>query len=277
MKKHEAELSRRKFLLESSLMVGAITLCGCSHADSRHGAKEGVIVPNYYTSKKEELLKDFDGLKRHTRPILVSNYGDDMARAMDEDARREFELLIPQIPYIGGDDNALTQEIIQSAMALALYRAMNNQGKTTEETGELLYKTVEAMVDSYPRLLTRTIGFYEMSGFRQRKTRNAAAESQKRLYPANWAFAFVEGDGEDFDWGIDYVECGIVKFFHAQGADELTPYLCLADFPMSEAFGMGLIRTTTIAEGYDKCNFRFKRGRATQQGWPPAFLDQSKV
>jgi len=196
---------------------------------------------------------------------------------MDADARREFELLIPQIPYVGGDGNALTQEMIQSAMALALYRAMNNQGRTTEETGELLYKTVEAMVDSYPRFLTRTIGFYEMSRFGQRKTRKAAAESQKRLYPSNWVFNFVKGDGEDFDWGIDYVECGIVKFFHVQGADDLTPYLCLADFPMSEAFGMGLTRTTTIAEGDEKCNFRFKRGRATQQGWLPAFLNDSKA
>ena len=51
---------------------------------------------------------------------------------------------------------------------------------------------------------------------------------------------FVEGDGDDFDWGMDYTECGIVKFLRAQGAGDLAPYFCLADFPMSDAFGLGL-------------------------------------
>ena len=176
MKEDKIKLPRREFLVESALIVGAVVLCGCSHADSRHGTNKGLVVPDYYTSRKEELLKDFDDLKKHARPILVSRYGNDFARAIDADARREFDLLIPQIPYVGGDGNALTQEMIQSAMALALYRAMNNQGRTTEETGELLYQTVEAMVDSYPRFLTRTIGFYEMSRFGQRKTRKAAAD-----------------------------------------------------------------------------------------------------
>jgi hypothetical protein len=277
MKKYKRELPRRDFLLESALVCGALVLGGCSHSRLRRVSGEGGIDSDYYISRKERLLKDFDELKKSTRVILASRYGNDFGQTIDADARREFDLLIPQIPYVGGDENALTREMIQSAMALALFRAMKNQGKTTEETGKLLYNTVESMADSYPRLLARTVGFYEMSRFGQRKSRNAAAESQKRLYPANWVFTFVEGDGEDFDWGIDYVECGIVKFYHAQGADELTPYLCLADFPMSEALGMGLNQTTTIAEGHEKCNFRFKRGRATQQGWPPVFLNHSSV
>jgi hypothetical protein len=111
-----------------------------------------------------------------------------------------------------------------------------------------------------------------MSAFGQRKNRRAALESQKRLYPENWVFNFVEGAGQNFDWGIDYTECGIVKFFQAQSADELAPYMCLADYPMSKAFGMGLVRTTTLAGGAAKCDFRFKRGRETQDGWPPSFL-----
>jgi hypothetical protein len=53
--------------------------------------------------------------------------------------------------------------------------------------------------------------------------------------------------------------------------------MCLADFPMSEAFGSGLVRTTTIAEGFNRCDFRFKRGGETQQGWPPSFINNTPV
>jgi hypothetical protein len=261
---------RREFLAGSALALGAIAVCGCARAKARQ--TEGQMVPDYYVGRKTELLGSFDDLQKHVRPLLVASHGEACANAAYADARREFEALIPVIPYVGGDENQLTQEMVQSAMALALYRAMKNQGKSVEETGHLLYQTVEAMVDSYPSLLVRAVGFYEMSAFGQRKNRRAALESQKRLYPENWVFNFVEGAGQNFDWGIDYTECGIVKFFQAQSADELARYMCLADYPMSKAFGMGLVRTTTLAEGAAKCDFRFKRGRTTPYGWPPGFL-----
>ena len=41
--------------------------------------------------------------------------------------------------------------------------------------------------------------------------------------------------------------------------------MCLADYPISEALGTGLIRKTTIAEGAERCDFRFKRGRETRR------------
>jgi hypothetical protein len=95
-----------------------------------------------------------------------------------------------------------------------------------------------------------------------------ATESQKRLYPENSLWRFVQGEGKEFDFGMDMTECAICKFFHAQGADELTPYMCLTDFAVSKALGMGLIRTTTLAEGGVKCDFRYKRGRETMQSRP---------
>jgi len=237
---------------------------------SSQGAADGPGAAQYYVSQEAKLLRDFDDLRKHVRPVLVSSHGEAFANLIDTNSRREFETLIPEIPYVGGDANDLTDEMVQSAMALALYRAMTAQDKTAKETGELLYRTVEAMADAYPIFLTRAVGFYQMSVFGRRNVQKAALESQKRVYPSNWVYTYVEGDGESFDWGIDFHDCGIVKFYREQGAPELAPYLCLADFPMSRALGTGLIRTTTIAGGADKCDFRFKRGRKVQQGWPPA-------
>jgi hypothetical protein len=63
-------------------------------------------------------------------------------------------------------------------------------------------------------------------------------------------------------------ECAICNFFHIQGADELTPYMCQLDFAVSKALGLGLSRTTTIPESGEKCDFRYKQGRETKHGWP---------
>lgn len=80
----------------------------------------------------------------------------------------------------------------------------------------------------------------------------------------------------DFDFGIDYLECGSCKFLRAQNAFELAPYGCAVDRTASEALGWwGLRRTMTLAEGSEKCDFRFKRGGETQVATatssPPCF------
>ena len=46
---------------------------------------------------------------------------------------------------------------------------------------------------------------------------------------------------------------------NAQGAPELAFYLCWLDYPMFNVMKVGLIRTETIAQGCERCNFRFCR------------------
>jgi hypothetical protein len=94
-----------------------------------------------------------------------------------------------------------------------------------------------------------------------RRAHRNALESQKRQYPGDWVCTVVGGDGEAYDWGIDQVECGICKFFADRDAEEFVPYMCALDFIASDYFGWGLVRTTTLAEGGERCDFRFKRDR----------------
>ncbi len=77
-------------------------------------------------------------------------------------------------------------------------------------------------------------------------------------------FEYVEGDGQSFDFGIDYVECAAWSLLEAQGAPELAPCICAVDQLYSDTFGWGLGRTATLAEEGARCDFRFKRGRETR-------------
>jgi hypothetical protein len=219
----------------------------------------------YYTSRKPLLMLGFDWAARKTRNVGGRRYGRKFTDAIAAEARQEYESLIPQLPYIGGRRNPHTQLIIAAAMFLALYKPLKAHGKPVEEIGALVYEAVEAFYSSLPRFSLRLYGRLYFTRYTLRRARKRALESQKRQYSDDWVFTVIEGDGEEFDWGVDYVECGICKFFHAQGADEFVPYMCQLDFLASDWFGWGLVRTTTIAQGAERCDFRFKRGPGTRQ------------
>ena len=150
---------------------------------------------------------------------------------------------------------------------------LKSYGKSVEEVGRLSYEITEEALGGYPKFLDKLLAQWRFSRFSLVRAQQRAAESQQRQYPGDWVFTFVEGDGKTFDYGVDYSECGICKFYHAQDADELTPYICLLDYQMSAAMGTGLSRTTTLGEGQRCCDFRYKRGRPVPRAWPPRFAN----
>lgn len=66
-------------------------------------------------------------------------------------------------------------------------------------------------------------------------------------------------DTYGFGYGIDILECGICKLFDKHRAGKYTPILCEVDKITSNLAGIELVRKGTIANGADKCDFRFKK------------------
>ena len=85
-----------------------------------------------------------------------------------------------------------------------------------------------------------------------------AAESNMRQYEHDWVLDVLPG-GEEFDLGYDYLECGACKLCRDEGCYELAQYICRLDFVLADMMGMELVRTTTIAEGGERCDFRYRR------------------
>ena len=198
--------------------------------------------------------------------------GEGLAQAMAAESRQEFELLIPQLPYVGGKQ-PFTQFVLSTGWFLAMYRALQRRGGTVEEAGMLAYRASQAYLASYPTFLGRFFGSMNFSLRHMEGLRKHAAESHQRAYPGDYVFDYVPGDGREFDYGVDYLECATVKFLRAQGAAELAPYLCAADKLYSDKLGWGLIRTNTLAEGANCCDFRFKRGGPTRVALPRALQE----
>ena len=72
------------------------------------------------------------------------------------------------------------------------------------------------------------------------------------------------------EWITCYLECATYNILKEQGAHELGQYLCAADKFYSDTFGWELKRTMTLTEGYEKYDFRFKRGGETRIAIPTA-------
>jgi hypothetical protein len=219
----------------------------------------------YDASFPSRVFALFDEHAGNVRPVLVRRYGVELAGTLLREAHRVTERLLPQIPYIGGDQNPMTHHLVRATTTLALYRAMQAQGMTAREMGRAVY---DAVVEAIRPLPFRPAGPPPPEFLQKR--REEATKSQARRYPGDWVWTFVEGDGRTFDYGYDFSACGAKKYYEAQGAAELLPYFCFLDFVTTRPSGRVLMRTTTLAEGGDRCDFRFRAARVDDQ-WPPPF------
>ena len=229
---------------------------------------------SYYISQKDRMLKD---LNKYAQPMLselAQRYSSQTAQQILMQVQEAYAELIPQFPYIGGKANPLTTNLVQSGYALALYQAIQAHGGTLEETGELMHLGIEKQLNRIPYFIRRWAALrkYNRQGILKMKAR--AELSQQRRYAGDWVFDVVEGNGIDFDIGLNFSECGIDKFMRAMGAAELTPYLCNLDYVMFRACGLGLQRTKTLGWGCGQCDFRISRKGDLPPAWPPQFKER---
>jgi hypothetical protein len=260
------EITRRKFL---SLALGA-SVCCLWPAIAWPKARGPVLAggeQNYYLTHRKELLQAFHGINLGARQYLAARDGGKLADAVTREAASRFSALLLRLPEVGGQRNIDQSYIPIAAWYLAYYHPMLARGKTAEDVGRMIYDLNDADLQKRPRTQALAEGARWFSRANLEKLQKWAAWTQKRQYPANWVATFIPGNGEDFDFGYNYQECGVVKYLRSHGASEVAPYVCLNDFIKSRALGTGLWRSQTLAQGDARCNFRYKHGRPVTQSW----------
>lgn len=233
-------------------------------------------VNSYYVDKRSKLLHDFNKFSAGAKKILTASFGESEAAVFLARAGSEYEGLIPQLPYIGGKKNSSTANLIGGAWLLAIIRSLEPRELSEREIGRIIFDLFKSHLESKPRFLRWLAGRLMFSKSSIAKQKKRCLDSQLRTYSGDWVFEFIEGDGKNFDYGMDVVECGVCKFYAGQGAEKYLPYVCLGDYPLFRDFGAGMKRTQTLGSGGGKCDFRFKKGGQTPEGWPPEHLAEFK-
>ena len=233
---------------------------------------ESPMTHENYLFNKSRMMRALDKSLARVKPFIFSWLGETQANQFLQEARLEYEALLPRIPFIG--TNALSLSFfIPTTRYLAMYRALQKQGRTVEDAGRLAYLIGTEEAKAIPYIVRRFMEWLWFSPLVEWGLEKKTIRTRRVKYPGESVLHYVKGDGREFDYGVDYTECAVCKFLRAENAFELTPYACAIDKPVSELMGWGLTRTRTLAEGFPTCEFRFKKGGRTQVVIPQSLQD----
>lgn len=231
-------------------------------------------MQNYYLKNAKRIRREVAMAIPYYRQMVAEAYGIDVAESITRETMHRFEDLLPETPYIGGDENHLTENLYTTVPLLAFYQTLKGRGKTVAEIARLIYHGSSALFASFPvNIMLRLKGRRFFSPRVQAKLQDRAVASQEHHFPGDWVYSYVQGNGGDFAFGVDYTECGILKYLRSQGAEELAPYLCWLDVPMCREERVALMRTETLAKGDPSCNFRFSKWGSHPE-MTPDFLEE---
>src|SRR5512138_1060477 len=108
---------------------------------------------NYYLKRLEKYWKQFERLFRSSGKILSKYLEASSIVGITEETKKEFRVVLSELPYIGGDKNMLTFTFVSSAMALAYIRTLETRGLSTDTIGVILNEVYSDVFKSLPGLV----------------------------------------------------------------------------------------------------------------------------
>jgi hypothetical protein len=79
-----------------------------------------MTTENWYLKNKTRIMREIRFAIPHYKKFIAEAYGMDVAEDIVKETIQRFEALLPDIPYIGGDENILTENLYLSAAMLAV-------------------------------------------------------------------------------------------------------------------------------------------------------------
>lgn len=172
----------------------------------------------------------------------------------------EFEIVLTQMPYVGGDASRMSDFFMRLLGFMAVSRVLRRHGVPVAVIGEIERETYKAQLLTVPEAERLASGRQFMSLENQVFLREQAEKSRQGKFPEDFVYDFVEpGPDDNFEFGINYKACGFCKFAARHGDEEILPNLCGLDFDAYATRGIHLERTQTLAGGANHCDFRFSR------------------
>jgi hypothetical protein len=77
---------------------------------------------HYYVSIKPALMEEFEKTESYLKNVLKQYFDQSKIELLLKETRAGYEDLLPQLPYIGGEENVLTEGLIGAAWCVPLFR-----------------------------------------------------------------------------------------------------------------------------------------------------------
>jgi hypothetical protein len=231
-----------------------------------------VIGKDYYIKNKTRLMKQFELSLQIVKDVLLERFSESKSEALINQIRSEYEDILTKMTDIGGGKHPFISTLTAKVSLLAMFRILEKEGYTYREIGEFSNTCKEIQTRKEMEKVEENGGNFLDIIFSDayiKPLKKYCEISQKRKYPDDWVMQFVDGTNEDFDFGYNISECGILKAYKKLGAEKYVPFACLLDFAHAHVLGYGFSRTKTIANGASGCDHRFSRIGNTPKAWPP--------
>ncbi len=224
----------------------------------------------YYLGQEHQIRAELQAAMHSGRAEFEAHLPSVPFETIVQAALDELEGVLPIVPYAGGEDGRMTPFFKQGAGVLALGRALRKLEIPPRIIGALMRTAFLSKFYELREEERHALGRKWLSAENQTYLRTEAQRSQRRENPGDFVYRFVEGAdagpaGEPFEFGLDYLECGFCKMCRTGGDEDLLPHICAMDKESYGIRGVELQRSTTLAAGDDRCNFRFGLSEAARR------------
>ena len=170
-------------------------------------------------------------------------------KAFKKEHLKEYKAMIKRTPSIGSPK----ENIFAPVMYLACYLFSYYKADPKKITMDVFDGMVNAVC--YNERMKKM--YKNKSCFDSKKMeryRQGALRSQKKEYPMDWVFEFSFNPDVP-EYYITHRQCGVCMIGKQENLSFLLPHMCVMDYPTIEFSGGKLLRTKTLGNGDDCCDF----------------------
>lgn len=194
---------------------------------------------------------------------ILSNYFLDKAADWQLKIDAAFELLQTDILFAKHSPNPVDKRMEMAAYFLATIQVLDAESIDYEVIKKIIIEIAHEYVRPKnqwqvflkqlpPKMIGSRVGNWMIEQFKKRV--------REKGHPDGFQVHVITDKAETLGlgYGFDILECGICKLFKKHQYLKFASILCEVDSITSSLAGLTLIRTSTIAYGAKKCDFRFR-------------------
>lgn len=175
----------------------------------------------------------------------------------------EYQFIQKDIQFIKSSKNPMDRRLDISAYFLSLIKVLDERGEKYESIRKICLEIARDYVQPKSRphaMMKRLPGKIIGTKLSTVILKYLDQRISGQEHPDGFVFRLITDKKETFGlgYGVDILECGICKLFSKHGYEKFSPILCEVDYITSNLAGLELVRSGTIANGAEKCDFRFK-------------------
>ncbi len=201
--------------------------------------------------------------KKHFRSVVQRHYPDAFESLLAE-TESQYAVIAQDTQFTAKSTNPMDRRLDFAAYFLALIQSLEKHGEAFEQIRTVCLEITEAYIrpkNNWQQWLKRLPVLLMNTFVMKAIVRRLQKKTGTKGHPDGFLVRIITDKNETYGlgYGFDIVECGICKLFQKHQGWQYASILCEVDKLTSALAGLELVRSGTIANGAELCDFRFRK------------------